>query len=72
MGIRSADERTQTAYLPSLRVISHVLQGFAGTCKVPNLSRFLFFDLLRVAPYCGPGGVRGGWAVSLRSPCKCD
>jgi hypothetical protein len=30
---RRADERTRTADLPSLRVIIHVLQGFAHPCK---------------------------------------
>jgi hypothetical protein len=34
-GQRRADERTRTAYLCSLRVITHALQGFAQTCKSP-------------------------------------
>jgi hypothetical protein len=50
-----ADERTRTADLISLRVIGQVLQGIANC---PYLSRFLFPGLLRVAPYCGPGGIR--------------
>jgi hypothetical protein len=32
-GSERADERTRTADLPSLRVINHVLQGFARACN---------------------------------------
>jgi hypothetical protein len=31
--VQRADERTRTTDLISLRVINHVLQGFAGPCK---------------------------------------
>jgi hypothetical protein len=53
-----ADERTRTADLISLRVISQALQGLARTCKSPILSGFLFSSLPWVAPYCVPGGIR--------------
>src|SRR5918992_3203720 len=42
----------------SLRVIGHVLQGRAGDCKCRIFKRFPFSGLLRVAPYCAPGGIR--------------
>jgi hypothetical protein len=44
-----ADERTRTADLVSLRVIIHVLQGFAESCN-SRISRR--FPLLRVAACC--------------------
>jgi hypothetical protein len=34
------------------------LQGFAELANAAYLSRFLFSGLLRVAPYCAPGGIR--------------
>jgi len=43
-GKKRADERTQTADLISLRVISHVLLGVAQACK-PRMSR-TFFSLV--------------------------
>ena len=58
-----ADERTRTADL-SLRVIGHVLQGFAEACKSAFLEGFPFPVLLRVALYCVPGGIR---VVSISS-----
>ena len=42
----------------SLRVIGHVLQGFAWGCKSPFLGGFFCTGLLSVAPYCAPGGIR--------------
>ena len=39
----------------SLRVIGHALQGIANTAY---LEEFPFPGLLRVAPYCAPGGIR--------------
>ena len=50
--------RTPTAYPYSLRVITQALQGFAEDCKSRIFKRFPFPGLLRVAPYCVPGGVR--------------
>jgi hypothetical protein len=44
-----ADERTRTADLPSLRVITQALQGFAQACK-SRISKRL--SLLRVALCC--------------------
>jgi hypothetical protein len=42
----------------SLRVITQALQGFARDCKC-RISRGLsLLRLMRVAPYCVPGGVR--------------
>ena len=40
---KRADERTRTADLPSLRVISQVLLGCAWACKSPISKRFSFF-----------------------------
>ncbi len=51
-------EQTPMADLISLRVTNRVLQGFARAYKSPYLSGLLFSGLLRVAPYCVPGGVR--------------
>ena len=44
-----ADERTRTADLLQPRVIIHVLQGFAGTCK-SRISKLV--SLLGFARYC--------------------
>jgi hypothetical protein len=49
MGKRRTDERTRTADLISLRVIGHVLLGFAGACK---LRMDKLFSLLSVAACC--------------------
>jgi hypothetical protein len=57
-GKKRADERTRTADLVSLRVIHRALQGCAGVAIPPYLNGFLFSWLLRVAPYCTPGGIR--------------
>ena len=53
--IRRADERTRTADLISLRVINHVLQGFAYDAY---LEGFPFPALPSVAPYCVLSGVK--------------
>jgi hypothetical protein len=42
----------------SLRVIAQALQVLARGCKPAFLSDFLCSGLLRVAPYCVPGGIR--------------
>ena len=47
--IQRADERTRTADLLQLRVITHSLQGFAGACKSPIFRRL---SLLWVAACC--------------------
>jgi hypothetical protein len=54
-----ADERTRTADLVSLRVINHVLQGFAEPCKFP-LSKGIPF--LCLAPCCTV--LRSRWCQS--------
>src|SRR5215218_8635655 len=53
-----ADERTRTTDLISLRVITQALQGCAGGCKSRISKGVPFSALLRVAPYCVPGGIR--------------
>jgi hypothetical protein len=62
---KRADERTRTAFLISLRVRIHALQGFANP---PFLCRFPFCALPCVAPYCVPGGIR---VVSVRWWWRC-
>ena len=42
----------------SLRVIHHALLRFAGVANPAYLGRILCCGLLRVAPYCAPGGIR--------------
>src|SRR5215208_6536243 len=42
----------------SLRVITHALQGLHRFANPAYLGGFLFSGLLRVAPYCAPGGIR--------------
>jgi hypothetical protein len=56
---KRADERTRTADLPSLRVIIHTLQGFAGTCKFRINKRL---SLLRFAACCAV--LRSRWYQS--------
>jgi hypothetical protein len=55
---RRAEERTRTADLISLRVISRVLQGLHRLANPTYLGGFFFSALPSVAPYCVPGGVR--------------
>ena len=43
------------------------MQRFAKGCESLILSRFLFYALLCVAPYCAPGGVRVVSGASLMS-----
>ena len=65
---RRADERTRTADLTSLRVIGHPLQTFALVCKSRIDKGCIVSGLLRVGPYCIPGGIRvvsGGDGLSL-------
>src|ERR687898_386094 len=50
-----SNERTRTTGLLQLRVIHHPLQGIANAAY---LEGFPFPVLLRVAPYCVPGGIR--------------
>ena len=57
-GKRRADERTRTADLVSLRVIHQALQWVHVLANPASLRGFLCSGLLRVAPYCVPGGVR--------------
>jgi hypothetical protein len=57
--IQRADERTRTADLTSLRVINHVLQGFAQGCK-PCISKPI--SLLRLARGCTV--LRSRWCQS--------
>jgi hypothetical protein len=56
----------------SLRVITQPLQGCAGGCKYRTFRGVPFPALLRVAPYCVPGGIRlvsnGIDSFSLDSP----
>jgi hypothetical protein len=54
-----ADERTRTADLTSLRVISQALQGLAGVCKSPILKRV---SLLYLALSCTV--LRSRWCQS--------
>jgi hypothetical protein len=54
-----ADERTRTAFLLQLRVINHVLQGFARACK-SRISKPLSF--LCFAPCCTV--LRSRWCQS--------
>ena len=68
---RRADERTRTADLISLRVISQALQGFAGCCKSPI---FRAFSLLRFALCCTvlrsrwyQSGVKSSWIMVVGS-----
>jgi hypothetical protein len=42
----------------SLRVITQALQGVHGIANAAYLEGFPFSGLLRVAPYCVPGGIR--------------
>ncbi len=52
----------------SLRVIGQALQGCAQPCKSPIPKRRSLLGVVRVAPYCAPGGVRvvsGGDGLSL-------
>jgi hypothetical protein len=42
----------------SLRVITQALQGLHSLANAAFLSPFLCSGLLRVAPYCAPGGIR--------------
>jgi hypothetical protein len=56
--IRRADERTRTADLLQLRVITQALQGVQRCANHAFLSSFLSSDLPNVAPYCVPGGIR--------------
>jgi hypothetical protein len=63
---KRADERTRTADLISLRVITQALQGVANPVYV---RRFLFSRLLSVAPYCVPSGIR---VVSIASSYSSD
>ena len=55
---RRADERTRTADLVSLRVITQALQGCAEACKCRISKRLSLLRLPHVAPYCVPGGIR--------------
>jgi hypothetical protein len=55
---KRADERTRTADLISLRVIIHVLLGFAQDCETRISKPILFSALPCIATYCAPSGVR--------------
>jgi hypothetical protein len=52
------DERTRTADLISLRVVSQELQGVQRGAEPAFLGRYLFSGLPHVAPYCVRSGVR--------------
>jgi hypothetical protein len=52
------DERTRTADLISLRVITQRCGGVQGVANATYLEGFPFPALLSVAPYCVPGCVR--------------
>ena len=56
--IGRADERTRTAFLLQLRVITQALQGLPGAANHALLGWFLFCGLPSVASHCAPGGIR--------------
>ena len=73
-----ADERTRTADLVSLRVISQTLQGFARTCKsrISKPDSILWFALCCTVPrsrWC-QSGVRNPQSIRRKVPLKqiCD
>jgi hypothetical protein len=57
-GKKRADERTRTADLISLRVITQALQGFALACKTRIYRGISFPCLAACALYCAPGGIK--------------
>jgi hypothetical protein len=76
--IERADERTRTADLISLRVISHALQGFARACK-PRLDKLVSFLCLATcctvlrSRWCQKSVVTRRWLLcSALSSFPCD
>jgi hypothetical protein len=61
--VQSADERTRTAGLISLRVISQALQGCAQGCKCRISKGILFSRLPTIAGYCVRVRVKLGSSV---------